>query len=129
MHTNMHNYFANTMLSTHQNGSDITPIASKMYIIISMHSTIKRSKSLTANVLISCPFSISHNLAFESILPVASTVLCGLNARQTWKNKIASMSKFSCPDSHRLVVHRTTKSSKALTALNPWSPELITIIC
>lgn len=40
-------------------------------------------QALTDNVDISAPFCTSHNLAVVSILPVATTVLCGLNAKHT----------------------------------------------
>ena len=46
---------------------------------------------LTDKVDISAPFCTSHSFAVVSILPVVTTVLCGLNAKQTYKNSQESM--------------------------------------
>lgn len=42
---------------------------------------------LTARETSSCPVWTSHNLAVVSILPVATTELCGLKLRQTYNKK------------------------------------------
>lgn len=42
---------------------------------------------LTARETSSCPVWTSHNLAVVSILPVATTELCGLKLRQTCNKK------------------------------------------
>lgn len=42
---------------------------------------------LTDNVETSAPFCTSHNFAVVSILPVATIVLCGLNATHTCTRK------------------------------------------
>lgn len=46
---------------------------------------------LTDNVDISAPFWTSHSFAVVSILPVVTTVLCGLNAKQTCKTSQESI--------------------------------------
>jgi len=46
---------------------------------------------LTDNVDISAPFCTSHSFAVVSILPVVTTVLCGLNAKQTCKTSQESL--------------------------------------
>ena len=45
-------------------------------------------RKLTFKVANSVPFWMSHNFAVLSMLPVATMVLCGLNATHTFKNYI-----------------------------------------